>query len=153
MGVQYDYFRAPGPAEVQAHMAENEVFSPVPETFDGIQTEDVDPSVVLGQLVAFAAGRSWSADLVDDDMVWPADGEQNMAHEGPWVTALDDGVRDVLAAIPAERVPELAERWARIDEFDGTADVEALQGLVSDLAALAGRAQKDGESLFSWMAL
>jgi hypothetical protein len=70
------------------------------------------------------------------------------------VTVLDDQARDVLADIRADRVPELAERWASIEEFRG--DVpgpEFLREVVADFSALALRARERSESLFCWMCL
>jgi hypothetical protein len=153
MGVLYDYFRAPGVAEVHRHMGDNDGFSPVPATFDGIDLKNIDPSVTLGQLVGFATGREWSTDLVDERLIWPEGGEHDTAYQGPWVTVLDDRTRDVLAGIPADRMPELAERWATIEELDGLCDPELLHDVLADLAALAAQARGHGESLYCWMSL
>lgn len=153
MGVLFDYFRAPGVAEVRRHMDENDAFSPVPVTFDGIELKTIDPSVILGQLVGFVTDREWSTDLVDERLIWPEGGEQDMSHEGPWVTVLDDRTRNVLADIPADRVPELAERWATVEEFGGHADPEFLREVVADFTALAQRARERSESLYCWSSL
>jgi hypothetical protein len=153
MGVLTDYFRAPGVAEVRRHMDENDACSPVPATFDGVELKGMDPAVMLGKLVGFATGREWSTDLVDDRLIWPEGGEQDLAHEGPWVTVLGDRARDVLAGIPAALAPELAERWAGIEEFDGTGDPEFLRTVVTDLIALSARAREQRESLFCWICL
>jgi hypothetical protein len=153
MGVLYDYFRAPGVAEVRRHMDENDAFSPVPATFDGIELKTIDPSVILGKLVGVVTGREWSTDLVDDRLIWPEGGEQDLMHEGPWVTVLDDRARDVLAGIPADQVPALAERWAAVEEFRGYADPEFLREVLADFTALAAQARGQGESLYCWMSL
>ncbi|MEU8241258.1 hypothetical protein AB0C07_23685 [Actinoplanes missouriensis] len=153
MGVLYDYFRAPSVAAVRAHMDENEADSPLLGDFDGLALKTIDPSVILGQLVAFAMGREWGTDLVDDRLAWPENGEQDPEHEGPWVTVLDDRVRDVLAGIAADRVPELAERWAAVEEFGGFADADYLREVITDFTALATRAREQGESLYCWMTL
>ena len=153
MGVLFDYFRAPSEAEVRRHMDEDDAASPVPATFDGIELKTIDPSVILSQLVAFVIGQQWSADLVDERLIWPEDGEQDLTHEGPWITALDDRTRDVLAGIPADRIPELAERWATVEELGGYADAEFLREVVADFAALAVRAREHDESLYCWMSL
>ena len=149
MGVLFDYFRAPGEAEVRQHMDENNAFSPVPETFDGIELKTIDPAVILGQLVGFVAAQQ----PVDDRLIWPEGGEQDMEHQGPWVSLLDNRTRDVLAGIPADRVPELAERWATVEEFGGFADPEYLRDVVADFTALATRAREHGESLYCWICL
>ena len=153
MGVLFDYFRAPGAAQVRRRLDENDASSPVPATFDGVELKTIDPTVILGRLVAFASGREWSPGLIEDRLVWPEGGEQDVTHEGPWVVVLGDRVRDVLADIAAGRVPELAERWATTEELGRFADPEFLRGVVSDLAALAVRARANGESLYCWMCL
>ncbi|MBU2664914.1 hypothetical protein KOI35_15535 [Actinoplanes bogorensis] len=153
MGVLYDYFRAPSLAQVRAHMDENDAHSPVPGTFDGIELKNFDPGVVLGRLVGFVTGQEWNTELVRDRLIWPEGAEQDMEYEGPWVVVLPDGVRDILAGIPAERMTELAERWAAIDELSPHADPEFMRELVSEFAALAARARENDDSLFCWMSL
>ena len=150
MGVLYDYFHAPGIAEVRRHLDQNEGESPVPDTFEGVFVKQIDPTVLLGQLVGFAGGRTWAPDLVQEKLVWPEDAEDS---EGPWVTVLDDNTRDVLAAITAERMPELAGRWAAVEEFGGHLDATLLGETIEELAALAGRARAQGESLYCWICL
>ncbi|WP_433385055.1 hypothetical protein ACQPZX_06390 [Actinoplanes sp. CA-142083] len=132
----YDYFRAPTVDAVRQRM-DADSSSPLP-AFDGDDFKSMDPSVVLGELVAVATGQPWSTTLVGDSLIWPADPAE---HEGPWVTVLGDEARDTLAAIPASRFAELAAQWA------GTGDV------IERIVALAGRARDNDESLFCWMAL
>jgi hypothetical protein len=150
MGVLYDYFRAPDDAVVCRHMDDHEAASPLSGDFEGIDLKGIDPSVVLGQLVGFASGRPHP---VRDRLVWPAGGEPDPGHEGPWVTALPDLTRDVLADIRPDRIPELAERWSRIEEFGGYADVGSLREDIQEIAALAGKARQQGESLYCWICL
>jgi hypothetical protein len=125
----------------------------VPATFDGIELKTIDPAVILGQLIAFAIGEDWRPGLAGERLIWPEGGEQDMSHEGPWVTVLGDRARDELAGIPADRIPELAERWAAVEEFAGLADAEFLRDVIADLTALARRAGADRESLYCWMSL
>ncbi|GLW29420.1 hypothetical protein [Actinoplanes regularis] len=153
MGVLYDYFRAPSVAEVRRHMDENDASSPVPVTYDGIELKAIDPDVVLGKLVAFAIGQEWSLDLVNERLIWPENGEQDPEFEGPWASRLEDRARDVLADIPADRVSELATRWAAVEEFHGYGDPEFLREVVADFIALAARAREHGESLYCWSCL
>ncbi len=134
-------------------MDENHASSPVPATFDGIDLKTIDPTVILGKLVASVTGQQWSTDLVDDRLIWPEGGEQDMTHEGPWVTVLGDHARDVLAGIPADRVPELAEQWAAAEEFRGHADEQFLREVLAGVTGLAVRARDHGESLYCWMSL
>ena len=134
-------------------MDEDDAMSPVPSAFDGIELKTIDPGVLLGQLIAAATGSGWSPRLVGEKLIWPEDGEQDMEHEGPWVTVLDDGCRDALAAIPAGGVPGLAEQWATAEEFHGHGDPEFLREVIAEFAVLAGRAREKGESLYCWMSL
>ena len=134
-------------------MDDNDATSPVPGVFDGIELKTIDPCVILGKLVAFATDQEWRPDLVGERLIWPEGGEQDLAHEGPWVTVLDDRARDGLAGIPADQVPGLADRWATVEEFGGYADNEFLREVIADFAALATRAREHGESLHCWMSL
>ncbi|GIM96140.1 hypothetical protein [Paractinoplanes toevensis] len=153
MGVLYDYFRAPGPAEVREHLDENDGESPVPSAFDGIELKSIDPTVLLGRLVGLATDREWSPDLAHDQLIWPAGAEQDMAYEGPWVTVLPDSARDVLAGIPADRIPGLADSWATAEEFGPFSDPEFLREVIAEFTTLAAQARTHGESLYCWMSL
>jgi len=158
MGVLTDYFRAPSVAAVLEQLAQRDGGPLVSEdsgssAFDGVELKSVDPPVALGQLVAFAMDKAYSSDLVDDRLIWPEGGEQDPDHMGPWVAALDDHTRDALAGVPAQRVPDLAERWAAIEEFGGVIPVEDLRSAVARLTALARRARDNDESLYCWISL
>jgi len=153
VSVLFDYFRAANEVQVRKHMDDNDALSPVPATFDGMGVKTIDPCVILGQLVAFVTGQDWSPDMVGDRLIWPEGGGQDMTYEGPWVSVLDDRARDVLASIPADRTPDLAERWATVEEFGGYAEQEYLRDVVADFAALAVHAREHGESLYCWMSL
>jgi hypothetical protein len=59
----------------------------------------------------------------------------------------------VLADIPPERIPGLAQRWSGIEEFSGFAPPEFLTSATEQLVALANRARDAGESLYCWMSL
>lgn len=158
MGVITDYFRAPGAAAVLEQMAQRDGGPLVTENsdssaFDGVELKGVDPPVALGRLVAFAMDVVYRSDLVEDRLIWPEGGEQDTEHMGPWVVALDDRTRDTLADIPAQQVPDLAERWGAIEEFGGVMAVEGLRSAVDQLTALAGRARDSGQSLYCWISL
>jgi hypothetical protein len=158
MGVLYDYFRAPGVAEVQRHMATHDGGSPVrtgsgSSIFDGVELSNIDHAVALGKLIGFALNEPWSSDLIGDRLVWPEGGEQDTEYAGPWVAVLGDPARDVLAGIPALRVAELTGHWAGIEEFGGQVRAEDLRPIVDSLSSLAGRARERGESLFCWICI
>ncbi|WP_173036324.1 hypothetical protein [Phytohabitans flavus] len=121
--------------------------------FDGVELKSVDPEVALGKLVAFAMDTEYSSGLVDNRLIWPEGGEQDTGHMGPWVVTLDDKTRDTLAGVPARRVPDLARRWADIEEFGGLLTPDDLRSALEQLTALATRARDNGESLYCWMCL
>jgi len=158
MGVLYDYFRAADPAAVAALMDRHEAMSPA--SLDGwptpvVELKAVDPTVVLGQLIGFITGAEYSGDLIGERLVWPAGGEQDVEHEGPWVTVLRDPARDALAGLDEARVPELAARWARIEEFGGYRDGDETFAAetIGELSGLARAARDAGERLFCWICL
>ncbi|AEV82373.1 hypothetical protein ACWT_1355 [Actinoplanes sp. SE50] len=153
MGVLFDYFRAPEVEEVRRKLDENEGYSPVPEFFDGVMLKTIDPGVILAQMIAMAADREWSADLVSERLIWPMSADRDLEYQGPWVTGIGDPARDALAGIEAGRAPELAERWAGIEEFFGDVDTEYLAEVIIELGELAARARAHGESLYCWSSL
>ncbi|MEV0902798.1 hypothetical protein [Actinoplanes sp. NPDC049802] len=154
MGILYDYFRAATPDVVVDLMDRNDAGSPA--SADGWPTpvvglKAVDPAVVLGRLVGFID----PAVSTRDELVWPAGGEQDAEHMGPWVTVLDDRSRDALAGLDAARIPEIAGRWARIEEFghyDDNTD-EAAAETITELAGLARDARDSGERVYCWICL
>ncbi|BBH70801.1 hypothetical protein ACTI_74860 [Actinoplanes sp. OR16] len=153
MGILYDYFRAPGDDAVRRRLDENDAMSPLDDPFPGIALKTIDPTVILGQLIAAALGRGWDVDLMKDRLIWPEGGEQDPGHEGPWVTRLSDQARDALAGIPADRVPALAEQWATAEEFHGYGDPEYLREVITDFIALTMQAGERNEAVYCWICL
>ncbi|MEU8813097.1 hypothetical protein [Actinoplanes sp. NPDC048796] len=158
MGVLTDYFRAPSAAAVQEQLTLNEggpllTSDPSTTVYDGVEAKWIDTSVVLGKLIGFIRDEPWHPHIVDDHLIWPEGGEQDTSHEGPWVTILDNETRDTLAAVPADRVPSLAVQWSAIEELQPNTDPQYFAELITELSALATRAQATGDSLFCWMSL
>lgn len=156
VGVLFDYFRAadPGAAVLTDGPDWAGPFHPPAgvERFDGVDAKGIDPVVMLGQLVGFVQGVTSIADLVDTTgAALRADEQDDHANHG--VLEILDETRDVLASVAAEQVPELAARWAEIEEFGGYADADALAGTVTELVALSRRAEAAGEHLFCWWSL
>ncbi|GAA4951786.1 hypothetical protein [Actinoplanes utahensis] len=156
MGALYDYFRAADPAAVAGLMDRNDAASPAdldewPTPV--VELKQIDPTVVLGQLIGFIDPSAHGG--TGDRLVWPAGGEQDTDHEGPWVTLLPDTMRDTLAAFDHARLPEVADRWIRVEEFgdyrDG--DDEFAADTITELTGLARAARDAGEHLFCWMSL
>ena len=172
MSVLFDYFRAADPAAATTVM-QLPAGPLVPgddgtAAFDGVAANGVDPSVVLGQLVAITRGEEWTVETVTSQSVWPppdtaqADPEEAWAlpedspwTTGPWVEELDTRTRDTLADIDASRVADVAARWAQIEEFALYDDVDgdSLAPLVTDLSELARRARDAGHQLYCWSSL
>jgi hypothetical protein len=149
-----DYFRASGP-DVAARALDQVggplIADPAPGelTFDGVAVKNADPAVALGQLVAFVREVPWDPDVVRSDLLRP----EETPEQGPWLVWVDDATRDTLAGIAEDRIPELAERWAAIEEFGGYADADDLRDLIAALAELARRATAAGDHLYCWMCL
>ncbi|GLY05890.1 hypothetical protein [Actinoplanes sp. NBRC 101535] len=152
MGVLYDYFRAPALDEVRRLLDDTEGESPL-GTFDGLDLKSLEPSVAVGQLIAAVLDQEWTMSLVADRLIWPMSAETDPEYDGPWVTVLGDHARDVLAGIPADRVPALATQWATAEEFHGHGDPSFLATVIPELSALASRAREAGESLYCWSSL
>ncbi|MEU4164515.1 hypothetical protein [Actinoplanes sp. NPDC026670] len=158
MGVLYDYFRGPGAAIVTDLMDRTD--ADPPGVIDELVTEVVDAKgldalVCVGALCSFVVGGSRTAGTFRTRLVWPVlDPEDLMEHQGPWVEQLSDGMRDTLAAVDDDRIPELAARWVRIEEINwpGAAD-DVLVPVVTDLVALARAAQAAGDHLYCWSSL
>jgi hypothetical protein len=172
MGVLYDYFRASDPAAA-ATVMELPAGPLVPGNegqppFDGVDAKGIDPTVILGQLVAIARGVPWSTDTVTTRSVWPPPDtapanaeratqvpEDSPWATGPWVEELDDRTRDTLADIDDSRLAEVATRWAQIAEFTHYSDIhdDSLSPLLANLVGLARRARDAGHRLYCWSSL
>ncbi|MEU4522602.1 hypothetical protein AB0F52_28300 [Amycolatopsis sp. NPDC024027] len=90
----FDYFRAPDADAVRQVMDAGGGRTAVG---DGIEAKGVDPTVVLGMMIAAIQQVPWNPDLVADSLVWPAGREQDPDYDGPWVSELNTSTRDVLA--------------------------------------------------------
>jgi hypothetical protein len=120
--------------------------------FDGIDAKGIDATVMLGQLVAFAADADWDVDLVTEELIYPPE-DALPGGDGPWVTRLSDRARDTLSDIDDTRTRDLAHRCAGIEEFFGRAKPSDLEPLIASLAGLARRARAAEEHLYSWASL
>jgi|SRR5215475_2675512 len=162
MGVVHDYFRAPNATEAVRVMDRlGGPLGPAP-AFDGVETNGIDPFVMLGQLVAFIQQVPGEAATI----VWPSPETKPTSAEaynrlpedspwktGPWLNELSSRVRDTLAAVEDARFSELAAKWAGIEEFRGHADERDLLVLIRELVGLARRARDVGDQVYCWSSL
>jgi hypothetical protein len=168
MGVLNDYFRAPD--DETAAAVGDRLGGPLVDegpsepALDGVDAKGIDATVVLGKLVAAIRHTDWEVNIVGSTRVYPsgpAPTRETMAtfppespwFSGPWIERLSDAVRDDLAAIRPEQVDVLAAQWARIEEFGGHWEPVLVGHVIAQLAALAGRAQADGDHLYCWTSL
>ncbi|MEV6443155.1 hypothetical protein [Amycolatopsis sp. NPDC051716] len=68
----FDYFRATDADAVRQVIDARRGHTPVGDVFDGIEAKGVDPTVVLGMMIAAIQQVPWNPDLVADSLVWPA---------------------------------------------------------------------------------
>ncbi|GAA4558230.1 hypothetical protein [Planotetraspora kaengkrachanensis] len=171
MGVFYEYYRASDrEAAVVRPDRSRVVANPSREVpaFDAVETKWVDPKVVLGRLVTFIGDVDFSLDLVGtvtlypppegapkSDKEWDALPEDSPYLEGPGIEELTVNVRDVLAGADDARLPLVAERWSKIEEFShfSSVDGEYMLSLVRGLAGLARRAKASDQMLYCWSSL
>lgn len=165
MGVLYDYFRAADTAHALRAMDKpgGPMGKKTPDqpAFDGIDTKNLDPYVVFGQLIAIIDGREWDPGTVTSLSIWPgpqptreewnALPEDSPWHTGPWLEQLGDGVRDSLAALDDSRLPQVVAAWIASGEIES--DPAHLQAFVKRFVALAQRAQAADEHLYCWSCL
>lgn len=159
MGVLFDYFRASDDEAVAKLMAATDGGPVVREAssllVDAVDGKGIDPPVVLGQVVSFALDVPWSVDLIGERHVWPDGAGEDPEYEGPWVVALSERARDALAEIPDDRLPRLADRWSKIEEFSPYSDTqpEAMLARLREFVGLARRARESGENIYCWICL
>jgi hypothetical protein len=163
MGVLTDYFRA-ADAESVVQAMERTDGGPLvgvrDPAFDGVEAKGVDPAVVLGKLIAAIKQVPWSVHLCEETTVWPVSEppgpegpeDDDPWADGPWVSELDDAVRDVLAGVRDADVPKLVAEWVRAEELYG-ARADVIEPLAEELIQLARRARDAGERLYCWICL
>ena len=110
----------------------------------------------LGQLM-FEGELQWS----DEESYGPTYGKlsqeihetmHTFSSEEEWVFRVPERLTRALAELPVERLPELADAWSRIEEFDWQTAEDVLEYL-TELRANAVVAQTSGKQLFLWMSL
>ena len=160
----HDYFRAnDAKAAMQAMDRLVGPLGPDP-AFDGVATKNIDPTVMLGKLVAFIRAMPWKVRIVPIAVIWPPGPKPVTKEEydqlpadspwrhGPWLQELDNEARNTLASVDDTRIPGLAVMWANIDEFKvyrkvGYVTIESMLELINNLVGLARRARDAGAHL------
>ncbi|OHV39112.1 MULTISPECIES: hypothetical protein [Pseudofrankia] len=142
-----DYFSAPDDATALRVL--DQLGGPDPVLFDALDLKNLDPHLAVGSLEAVLTGctheevrhRPRFCQLISS----PDD-------EGQWVVTVTDSLRDALAAVVPEDLPELAFAWSDDYGHPGLTPEGALAVLLQ-LAALASRAHSAGDHLYCRMAL
>jgi hypothetical protein len=162
MSVLHDYFRAPDPdtaidwavgpgGDWHQHSGLDE------HGADWIGAKNLDPFVVLGQLIAFAHDVPFDDLDTTPPLLWPDQnawppGEVCPGRESPWdegltLVRLPEEWVTTLAGIDDEQVPRLALRWAAIEEIR-FADAAAAEALIETFRSLARRTCRHGQGLY-----
>jgi hypothetical protein len=147
LGVLHDYFAAE--SDEQAVLA-GRLGPASTGGFDCVEDTGIDPVVQLTKLVALLTGRTYDDLKADPRSAMSLGGEPGDMFG---VLTVPDGVQAALAEADAERLREAVVPWSQTEEFWGPVDVDALNGVVTDLAALAGRAAAGGRRLYCWWSL
>ncbi|MEU1406465.1 hypothetical protein ABZ471_29585 [Streptomyces sp. NPDC005728] len=127
------------------------------ECADRLEVKRLDPNVVLGKLVSFAAGIPFG-NVVDPELVWPDPGEWPYGRQpppgsaSPWdsgliLQELPESWRDTLAGVVDDAVPMLALQWLDIEEIR-FADYLDAEDRVRTFVAMARRARSAGARLY-----
>lgn len=161
MSVLHDYFRAPDEATAiewavgpggDWHMGP----SLDEHGVDWIDAKNLDPVVVLGQLVCFAQDATFEI-ASKPTLVWPdldewPYGLQRPGQESPWesgltVERIPPSWMETLAKITDTRIAAIAGRWMETPEVY-FADLAAASEIVAEFSRLASRARDRGHELF-----
>ncbi|MFD5792766.1 hypothetical protein ACFWIO_04360 [Streptomyces diastatochromogenes] len=124
---------------------------------DRLEVKGLDPNVVLGKLVSFAAGIPFGS-VVDPELVWPDPVEWPYGRQAPPGTAspwdsglilqeLPESWRDALAGVVEDAVPMLALQWWDIEETR-FADYLHAEDSVRTFVGMARRARAAGARLY-----
>ena len=155
MGVLFDYFSASSD-DVAFAVADRSGGPGAPEegvagevgSFDTVSAWGVDPGVMMGTLEELLTGRPYE-EIRND----PRSGHAlAIRDEGERVVVtVTDNLTQSLAKASLKQLQEVASSWAATEEFGGGADPEDLVAVLTELAGLAARADRDGERLYCWV--
>ncbi|MCW3839787.1 hypothetical protein ONA70_06715 [Micromonospora yasonensis] len=145
MGILTDYFPAtPEQARAAAEHGPGDDLDPVRAKF-------VEPSVLGGAL--WEAVRHGALDASTETRYADDERVDDNDDEGPYLLRLKPDFVADLAALPDDRIGQVAVVWATAEEWWGGADVEFLTELVEELRRVARAALADGMDAYCWICL
>jgi hypothetical protein len=116
--------------------------------WDAIDGPGIEPSINLADLEQVLTGASW--DQVVDN---PRASKTISANEHGFVVSLTDRLLAALAALPADRIPEVAGEWSHAEEFAGEVSPGDLAEFLTALRLLVQRADARAERVYCWVSL
>jgi hypothetical protein len=147
VGVLFDYFRAPDASTAAAVLERlGGPRDPDAPLLDAVAGKGFEPEVMLRKLQSLLTGVPYEA-LPEAELL-AMEGE-----DGPWIVQLSEELRDALADAQASRLPAVAERWVRTEEFWDQATTAEVLPFLGEVTALARRARQAGERLYCWICL
>jgi hypothetical protein len=147
VGVVFDYFRAPDASTAAAVLERlGGPRDPDAPLLDAVAGKGFEPEVMLRKLQSLLTGVPYE-ELPEAELL-AMEGE-----DGPWIVQLSEELRDALADAQASRLPAVAERWVRTEEFWDQATTAEVLPFLGEVTALARRARQAGERLYCWICL
>jgi hypothetical protein len=113
---------------------------------DAVAGKGFEPEVMLRKLQSLLTGVPYE-ELPEAELL-AMEGE-----DGPWIVQLSEELRDALADAQVSRLPAVAERWVRTEEFWDQATTAEVLPFLGEVTALARRARQAGERLYCWTCL
>jgi hypothetical protein len=117
--------------------------------------EQVDPYVLLGELVAHAAGRRFSIEEIKPLIAKRIDDTEEPMPSDRLLVQVEDTWVAELASITDEQVAPLAATWSRSEYWIGArtedVDIAELAELIRELRSVAKTVDRAaGEGMFAW---
>ncbi|GAB3444385.1 hypothetical protein [Actinophytocola sediminis] len=167
-GHEFVYFRAADAVSAMSvvHRDGGPLSTDGGEGLDGVQARGIEPFRTLGTLVALAQNTHWTLDTVPFVFVWPPAADEptsleeyeNLPVDSPWknppatLQELGIPVRDTLASITDDQLPDLATHWAHSEELSQYSDSTpaTIRPLATALVELARQARDTNQMLYTW---
>jgi hypothetical protein len=141
MGQYFHYFAASAD-EAAAHVVDGPAGSGLPQ----VELKHVDPVVLLGHLVAAAAGEEFSL----EDSLQAFLGSEP-APAGHLLVRVPDRQVAVLAAVADDQLMPLAVHWSKSEFWSGSdEDPDQLADAVHELRSVACSAAQPGCGMYAW---